>query len=87
MYAIRSYYERRLAFSTIGQLSYIILGAALLSPKGQVGGLVHIAMHAFGKITLFMCAGAIFVATGKKYISEMVRITSYNVCYTKLLRH
>jgi multicomponent Na+:H+ antiporter subunit D len=66
--------KRRLAFSTIGQLSYIVLGAALLSPKGQVGGLVHIAMHAFGKITLFMCAGAIFVATGKKYISEMVGI-------------
>ena len=66
--------KRRLAFSTIGQLSYIILGAALLSPKGQMGGLVHIAMHAFGKITLFMCAGAIFVATGKKYISEMVGI-------------
>jgi multicomponent Na+:H+ antiporter subunit D len=35
---------------------------------------MHIAMHAFGKITLFMCAGAIFVATGKKYISEMVGI-------------
>ena len=66
--------KRRLAFSTIGQLSYIILGAALLSPKGQVGGLMHIAMHAFGKITLFFCAGAIFVATGKKYISEMVGI-------------
>jgi multicomponent Na+:H+ antiporter subunit D len=66
--------KRRLAFSTIGQLSYIILGAALLSPKGMVGGMVHIAMHAFGKITLFMCAGAIFVATGKKYISEMVGI-------------
>ena len=66
--------KRRLAFSTIGQLSYIVLGAALLSPKGQMGGLVHIAMHAFGKITLFMCAGAIFVATGKKYISEMVGI-------------
>jgi len=66
--------KRRLAFSTIGQLSYIVLGAALLSPKGQVGGLMHIAMHAFGKITLFFCAGAIFVATGKKQISEMVGI-------------
>jgi multicomponent Na+:H+ antiporter subunit D len=66
--------KRRLAFSTIGQLSYIILGAALLSPKGMVGGLMHIAMHAFGKITLFFCAGAIFVATGKKHISEMVGI-------------
>jgi multicomponent Na+:H+ antiporter subunit D len=66
--------KRRLAFSTIGQLSYIVLGVALLSPKGMTGGLVHIAMHAFGKITLFFCAGAIFVATGKKYISEMTGI-------------
>jgi multicomponent Na+:H+ antiporter subunit D len=66
--------KRRLAFSTIGQLSYIVMGAALLSPKGLVGGILHIAMHAFGKITLFMCAGAIFVATGRKYISEMVGI-------------
>ncbi|MFC1859323.1 monovalent cation/H+ antiporter subunit D family protein [Thermodesulfobacteriota bacterium] len=66
--------KRRLAFSTIGQLSYIVLGAALLSPKGMIGGMAHIAMHAFGKITLFFCAGAIFVATGKKYISQMVGI-------------
>jgi len=66
--------KRRLAFSTIGQLSYILLGAALLSPKGMAGGLTHIGMHAFGKITLFFCAGAIFVATGKQKISEMVGI-------------
>ncbi len=63
--------KRRLAFSTIGQLSYIVMGLALLSPKGMIGGSLHIAMHAFGKITLFMCAGAIFVATGKKNISQM----------------
>jgi len=66
--------KRRLAFSTIGQLAYIILGAALLAPKGMTGSMMHIGMHAFGKITLFFCAGAIFVATGKKYISEMVGI-------------
>jgi multicomponent Na+:H+ antiporter subunit D len=66
--------KRRLAFSTIGQLSYIVLGAALLSPKGLIGGMTHIAMHAFGKITLFFCAGAIAVATGKKYVSQMVGI-------------
>lgn len=66
--------KRRLAFSTIGQLSYVVLGAALLSPKGMIGGMIHIAMHAFGKITLFFCAGAIFVATGKKYVSEMAGI-------------
>jgi multicomponent Na+:H+ antiporter subunit D len=66
--------KRLLAFSTIAQLSYIVLGVGLLSPKGMTGGMMHIAMHAFGKITLFFCAGAIFVATGKKNISEMVGI-------------
>ena len=66
--------KRRLAFSTIGQLSYIFLGAALLSKSGMTGGMLHIAMHAFGKITLFFCAGAIVVATGIKNISEMVGI-------------
>ena len=66
--------KRMLAFSTIAQLSYIVLGAALLSPKGVTGGMVHIAMHAFGKITLFFCAGAIYVATGKKNISDMTGI-------------
>jgi multicomponent Na+:H+ antiporter subunit D len=63
--------KRRLAFSTIGQLSYIILGVSLLSPMGQAGSMMHIAMHALGKITLFMCVGAIFVATGKKNASEI----------------
>jgi multicomponent Na+:H+ antiporter subunit D len=67
-------FKRRLAYSTIGQLSYIVLGAALLSPKGMTGGILHITMHAFGKITLFFCAGAIYVATGKKYLSQMVGI-------------
>lgn len=63
--------KARLAFSTISQLSYIILGAALLSSAGLIGSLMHIVMHAFGKITLFFCAGAIFVTTGQKYISQM----------------
>jgi multicomponent Na+:H+ antiporter subunit D len=63
--------KRRLAFSTISQLSYIVFGVALLSPQGLLGGIIHIVMHAFGKITLFFCAGAIYVATGKKYINQM----------------
>lgn len=63
--------KRCLAFSTIGQLSYIVLGVSLLSPFGQAGSMMHIAMHAFGKITLFMCVGGIYVATGKKYCSEI----------------
>jgi multicomponent Na+:H+ antiporter subunit D len=63
--------KERLAYSTIGQLAYIVLGAALANPAGVVGGSLHIAMHAFGKITLFFCAGAIFVATHKKKVSEL----------------
>ncbi|MEJ2032631.1 MAG: monovalent cation/H+ antiporter subunit D family protein [Deltaproteobacteria bacterium] len=63
--------KARLAYSTVSQLSYIILGVALLTPLGIDGGLVHIINHAFSKITLFFCAGAIFVATEKKNISEM----------------
>ncbi|PKN15737.1 MAG: cation:proton antiporter, partial [Deltaproteobacteria bacterium HGW-Deltaproteobacteria-3] len=55
--------KARLAYSTVSQLSYIILGVALLTPSGIQGGLVHIANHAFSKITLFFCAGAIYVAT------------------------
>ncbi|MCF8030257.1 MAG: monovalent cation/H+ antiporter subunit D family protein [Desulfohalobiaceae bacterium] len=66
--------KRRLAFSTVSQLSYIVLGVALLTPYGAMGGILHIVMHALGKITLFFCAGAIMVATGKKYISEMAGI-------------
>ncbi|MDD3180808.1 MAG: monovalent cation/H+ antiporter subunit D family protein [Opitutaceae bacterium] len=61
----------RLAYSTVSQLSYVILGVALLTPTAVAGGLFHIAAHAFAKITLFFCAGAIFVATHKKDISEM----------------
>jgi len=63
--------KRRLAYSTISQLSYIVLGAALANHWGIIGGSMHIAMHAFGKITLFFCAGAIYVATGKTEISDM----------------
>jgi len=63
--------KARLAYSTVSQLSYIVLGVALLTVDGIQGGIVHIANHAFSKITLFFCAGAIYVATHKKYISEM----------------
>lgn len=63
--------KARLAYSTISQLSYIVLGVAMLVPEGITGGLIHIANHAFSKITLFFCAGAIFVVSGKKEISEL----------------
>ncbi len=63
--------KARLAYSTVSQLSYIILGVALLTPHGIEGGLIHIVNHAFAKITLFFCAGAIMIAAHKKLISEM----------------
>ncbi len=63
--------KARLAYSTVSQLSYVILGVALLTPAAIQGGLIHIANHAFSKITLFFCAGAIYVATHKKKISDM----------------
>jgi multicomponent Na+:H+ antiporter subunit D len=63
--------KRRLAFSTISQLSYVVLGAALITPMALIGSILHMAFHGFMKITLFFCAGAIFVKTGKENISEM----------------
>ncbi len=63
--------KARLAYSTISQLSYIVLGAALATSAGVLGGSMHIAMHAVGKITLFFCAGAIYVAAHKTEISDM----------------
>ncbi len=63
--------KARLAYSTVSQLSYIVLGVALLDPIGITGGVIHIVNHAFSKITLFFCAGAIYVAHHKKKISEL----------------
>ena len=63
--------KARLAYSTISQLSYIVLGAMMATATGVIGGGMHIAMHAFGKITLFFCAGAIMVAAHKKEVSEL----------------
>jgi formate hydrogenlyase subunit 3/multisubunit Na+/H+ antiporter MnhD subunit len=63
--------KRMLAYSTINQLSFIILGVALLSPMAVTGAMLHIPFHGFMKITLFLCAGAIAAITGKKSINEM----------------
>ncbi len=63
--------KARLAYSTVSQLGYITIGALLATSAGVIGGAMHIAMHAFGKITLFFCAGAIMVAAHKTEISEM----------------
>ena len=63
--------KARLAYSTVSQLSYIILGAAIATGASVIGGGMHIAMHAFGKITLFFCAGAIYTAHHLTLVSEL----------------
>ncbi|WP_293141159.1 monovalent cation/H+ antiporter subunit D family protein [Moritella sp.] len=63
--------KARLAYSTVSQLSYIILGAAMLTPMAAMGGIIHIAAHAFSKITLFFCAGSIYCASHRKKISDL----------------
>lgn len=63
--------KRRLAYSTVGHLSYIVLGVALLTPTGMTGGIMHIAAHATMKITLFFCAGAIYVNLHRTEISNL----------------
>lgn len=63
--------KARLAYSTVSQLSYIVLAALMANQLAIIGGALHITMHAFGKITLFFCAGAIIVCSGKSKLSEM----------------
>lgn len=63
--------KRRLAYSTISQLSYITLATAVLAPLSIAGAILHIAAHAFGKITLFFTAGAIYTAAHKTKVSEL----------------
>lgn len=63
--------KARLAYSTVAQLSYIVLGAMLATTAGAIGGAMHIATHAFGKITLFFVAGAIYTTAHKKLVSEL----------------
>ena len=64
--------KARLAYSTISQLAYVTLGVALANQMGMIGATMQIVMHAMAKITLFMCAGAIYVTAHKTKISEMV---------------
>ncbi len=63
--------KKRLAYSTVSQLSYVLLGVGMLYASGTTGGLTHIAMHAAAKITLFFCAGAIMVALHKTEVSQL----------------
>jgi multicomponent Na+:H+ antiporter subunit D len=66
--------KRMLAYSTVSQLSYVVLAAAVLAPLSVVGAALHIAAHAFGKITLFFAAGSIYTAAHKTEISQLAGI-------------
>lgn len=63
--------KRRLAYSTISNLSYIIFGAMLMTPLGMAGALTHMAFHAVMKISAFFCVGAIIHQTDKQYVHEL----------------
>jgi multicomponent Na+:H+ antiporter subunit D len=63
--------KRRLAYSTVSQLSYVVLASALLTPLSVIGAVLHIAAHAVSKITLFFAAGAIYTASGKTEVSQL----------------
>ncbi len=63
--------KRRLAYSTVSQLSYVILAMFILTPISTVAAALHIAVHAFGKITLFMAAGSIYTAGHKTLVSQL----------------
>ncbi len=65
------HFKRRLAYSTISNLSYILFGATLLSPAGLAAALLHLLAHAFMKICAFFCAGAVMHKTGKEYVYEL----------------
>jgi multicomponent Na+:H+ antiporter subunit D len=66
--------KRLLAYSTIAQLSYVVMAAAILKPLAEIGAAIHMVAHAFGKITLFFAAGAIYVASKKTELPQLAGI-------------
>ena len=70
--AVRSpHFKRRLAFSTVGNLSYIVFAFTLMTPLGMSAGLTHMVYHALIKITLFFCAGSVLIQTNREYTYEL----------------
>jgi len=63
--------KRLLAYSTIAQLSYVVMAVAILKPLSEIGATIHIVAHAFGKITLFFAAGSIYTAAKKTEIHQL----------------
>ena len=81
-----THWKRRLAWSTVANLSYIIFGAVLMTPAGLSAGLLHMAFHAEIKILAFFCCGAVLHQTGREYVSELdglgKRMPVTFVCFT-----
>lgn len=71
------HWKRRLAYSTISNLSYILLGAVMMSPLGLAAALSHMVFHAFMKICSFFCAGSVMHQTGKTYVYELDGLGRY----------
>lgn len=65
------HWKRRLAWSTVGNLSYILFGAAMMTKAGFAAGLLHMAFHAETKILAFFCAGAVLHQTGREYVRDL----------------
>ncbi|MBE6936015.1 MAG: NADH dehydrogenase [Ruminococcaceae bacterium] len=80
------HFKRRLAWSTVSNLSYIVFGFLLLTPEGLGAGMMHMLFHAFMKITLFYCAGAVLHQMGREHVADLDglgrRMTVTFVCYT-----
>lgn len=78
--------KRRLAWSTVSNLSYILFGVALMTPLGLVGAFSHMIAHAMMKICLFFCAGAVIYKTGRNYVHEMAgfgrKMPGVFICFT-----
>ena len=72
-----SHFKRRLAYSTVSQLSYILFGVALMSPKGLAAAMIYMLAHSFIKITLFYCCGAAKVMTHRYDLKEMEGLGRY----------
>lgn len=72
-----TYLKKRLAYSTVSQLSYVLLAVVMMSGAGLVGGLVHMIFHAIIKITLFFCTGSILYSTHITEVGEMEGIAKY----------
>ena len=86
------HFKRRLAYSTVSNLSYMLYGIALMTPAGFVGGMAHMLFHGIVKLVLFLCSGAFMHATGKEYVYEIngvgrrmpIVFTAYTLCALSL---